>query len=95
MDRLLPKQFHNISYYFVYCQKQLTYCNNWDPEMNRKHWIDQTIPAQLEASNDDDQDLLFCFRKSLEVLQELVSDVKGAGKQCFACQIFFKSVTMN
>ena len=44
------------------------------------------IKVSLYKPGDGDQDLSFYFRKPLEVLQELISDVKAAGKQYFVYQ---------
>ncbi len=44
------------------------------------------IKVSLYKPGDGDQDISFYFRMPLEVLQELISDVKAAGKQYFVYQ---------
>jgi hypothetical protein len=66
--------FHMFSYIFIYFQiKKVVDCS-------------KLIKVPLHKENDGIQDLNLFMRDPLEVLQELIGDVKASGKQYYAFQ---------
>jgi hypothetical protein len=72
--------FHVFSYTFI--------CFNIHSNVFKyiHMFLDKNVKVSLHKKNDGTQDLNLFIRDRLEVLQELIGDVKASGKQYYAFQ---------